>query len=161
LKSSERRDAYLAAIAAEYADDPYEAEALARYLHLPAPLIKLMKDAATLVRLWPQLGEEISQSQVYNLLKELDVGSLQALSRLTEMSADEVAWTHLNEYLNKLRHMKTELTGEYLRELGVAPGHVYREVLEELLAAKLDGEVTNREDEEEFVRERLRARGLV
>jgi tRNA nucleotidyltransferase (CCA-adding enzyme) len=161
LKPAERRDAYLAAIAAEYADDPAEAEALARFLRLPSSLVRLMKDAATLARVWPQLGEELPASQVYNLLNGLNDKALRAYSHLPELSLDKVAWRHLNNYLVVLQHMRTELTGDYLRELGIPPGPLYKEILDELFRAKLDREVKSREDEERFVRERLHDKGLL
>jgi tRNA nucleotidyltransferase (CCA-adding enzyme) len=44
------------------------------------------------------------------------------------------------------------LDGRYLKEIGVKPGPVYREILESLLDARLNGEVSTLLDEVEFVR---------
>ncbi len=155
-----RRDTYLAILGAEQGS-PEAAESLARALHLTGPLAMLMRDAARLARLWPRLGEdEQSPSQTYNLLKDLDPNALQAYGRIEALSEDAIAWQRLHLYLDRLRHVRTETRGDYLRRLGVPTGPKYKQALEELLRAKLDGEVPGRADEERFVREWLRREGL-
>ncbi len=162
LSAEERRDAYLAILAAEYSADPQEAEELARALGLPAPTIRLMRDSARLMQLWPQLGEdEQSPSQTYNLLKDLDVNALAAYGRLDALAADTVAWERLHRYLNVLRHVKPVVTGDYLKSLSVPPGPIYKQLLDDLLAAKLDGEVADKANEEQFARDWLRREGLL
>ena len=51
------------------------------------------------------------------------------------------------------------LRGDDLRALGIRPGPIYREVLNCLLYARLDGSVQSRDDELRFVRRRF-ARAL-
>src|SRR5205085_2040677 len=156
LSAHERRDTYLAILASEFAGDPADAEQLARTLGLGAHLTRVMRDAAQLAHIWPQLGQdELLPSQVYDLLKGLDLAALQAFARIGAMSADHVAWERLHDYLGRLRFVKTELDGNYLRGLGIKPGPVYRTILGELMDAKLDGRLPGKEDEERFVREWL------
>ncbi|MBA3945163.1 MAG: CCA tRNA nucleotidyltransferase [Herpetosiphonaceae bacterium] len=59
-----------------------------------------------------------------------------------------IALTH---YLNNLRPIKTLLTGDDLRVLGLPPGPQYRKVLAELRAAQLRGVVTDRRSAEAWV----------
>ncbi|HYP20728.1 MAG TPA: hypothetical protein VEY08_11695 [Chloroflexia bacterium] len=162
LTPSGRRDAYLATIAAEYAHVPEEAEALARWLRLPAPLVRLMRDAAVLAGLWPRLSnEELKPSEVYGMLNGLSDAALEAFGRLEVLRADSVGWGRFQEYLTLTRNVKPQLTGDYLRTLGVKEGPVYREALRALHDAVLDGPVRGKEGEEKFVREWLRERGLL
>lgn len=161
ISREERRDTYLAILGAEQGS-PEAAESLARALHLTAPLVSLMRDAARLARLWPRLGDGAqSPSQTYNLLKDLDINALQAYGRIEALSKDAVAWKRLHHYLDRLRHVQTDIKGDYLRSLGIPPGPKYKQALEELLRAKLDGEVPARTDEERFVREWLRREDLL
>jgi tRNA nucleotidyltransferase (CCA-adding enzyme) len=58
-----------------------------------------------------------------------------------------VATGRIHEYLDRLRGVRTRVSGRDLAALGLSPGPRYREVLERLLAARLDGEVATREEE--------------
>lgn len=161
LTREERRDTYLSILGAEQGS-PEAAESLARWLHLPVQTIQLMRDAAHLIQIWPQIGEDTQiPSQTYNLLSGLDVNALEAYRRIQALSKDAAAWQRLNLYLDTLRHVKTVLNGDYLKNLGIPPGPAYKRVLDELLNAKLDGEVPEIADEERFVRERLGKWGLL
>jgi tRNA nucleotidyltransferase (CCA-adding enzyme) len=56
-------------------------------------------------------------------------------------------------YLEKLRFVKTALTGDDLRAMGIPPGPQMQEVLVLLHNARLNGEVRSRQEEEALVRE--------
>jgi tRNA nucleotidyltransferase (CCA-adding enzyme) len=156
LTREARRDTYLAILASEFAGVPEQGEALARSLRLPASDIKLMRDSARLAAIWPQLGEDgLKPSEIYHLLHPLALAALQAYTRIRPLSQDTVAWSRLHDYLNRLRHVKPTLTGEYLREHGVPSGPIYKHLLKDLLNAKLNGELPEREDEERFVKDWL------
>lgn len=58
----------------------------------------------------------------------------------------------VSNYITRLRSTKTFLGGNDLKEMGLEPGPVYREILTSLLDARLNGEVKTRADEVEFVR---------
>lgn len=162
LTPAQRRDAYLAAIAAEYAYNPQEAEALARWLRLPAGLVRLMRDAAALAGLWPRLSnEELRPSDVYNMLSGLDGAALQAFSRLEALRADDTGWGRFQEFMSRTRKLKPGLTGDYLRAAGIKEGPVYKEAMRALREAVLDGQVSGRAEEERFLGEWLRERGLL
>ncbi len=160
MSPEERRDTFLALTASEYATEPEAARELAKALGLDARLTRLMADAARLAQIWPRLSDPgLRPSQIYDLLKDLDLHALKAFARIEAMARDEAAWKNLHEYLNRLRFVKPELGGDYLKEVGVEPGPVYRRLLSDLLAAKLDGEVTARDEEEEFIGGWLRREG--
>jgi tRNA nucleotidyltransferase (CCA-adding enzyme) len=56
------------------------------------------------------------------------------------------------QYLTVWRHIQPILNGDDLRQLGYKPGPQYRQILDDLLAATLDGAVTDRSTAKEFVR---------
>jgi tRNA nucleotidyltransferase (CCA-adding enzyme) len=58
----------------------------------------------------------------------------------------------ISNYITRLRSVTTLLDGKYLKEIGVKPGPIYREILESLLDARLNGEVSTLLDEVAFVR---------
>lgn len=161
LQPKERVRALLAILGAEHKYAPEEAKALAEQLGLPTQHARLMYGSARLMQIWKELGtKELKPSQVYNMLRPIDPGALEAYLTLTALSIDEPAWSYLQSYLKTLRYVKPELGGDYLRLVGVEPGPVYKELLAALHEAKLDRQVPGREDEERFVEEWLKERGI-
>ena len=65
----------------------------------------------------------------------------------------------LEEYLRRLRSIQAELSGHDIVRLGAAQGPEVGTILRRLRAAKQDGVVTNREEEEAFVLDGLKASG--
>jgi tRNA nucleotidyltransferase (CCA-adding enzyme) len=59
---------------------------------------------------------------------------------------------YISLFLTRLRGVKVDLTGDDLKVMGIQPGPKYKKILAELLDAKLDGQVKNREEEELFVK---------
>ncbi|GAH76237.1 unnamed protein product [marine sediment metagenome] len=55
-------------------------------------------------------------------------------------------------FLGKLRYVKPALTGNDIKEMGVAFGPHIKELLQRLHEAKLDGKATSKEDEERLVK---------
>lgn len=53
----------------------------------------------------------------------------------------------ISHYFHRYRHVQTELRGRDLKALGVPPGPIYRAILDELLDARLNGVVKNRQEE--------------
>ncbi len=64
----------------------------------------------------------------------------------------------LEQYQQRLCTVQTDIDGSYLRQLGVPGGPVYRRILDAVLDARLDGQVSSREEEEALVEELLAAR---
>ena len=78
---------------------------------------------------------------------------------LLARSEDEAARKALSLFIREIKRMGTELTGADLLRMGVEKGPAIGEALRLLLEKKLDGELPERKDEEEFVKNRLRAGG--
>lgn len=157
-----RRNAYLATIAAEFAPDPAQAEALARWLRLPAPTVRLMHDAARMAQLWPSLSNsKLRPSQVYRMLHDLDPAAIEAYGLIDDLAQDKEAWAHLQSYLQTTRHTKPHVGGNYLRKLGLEPGPIYKEAMDALLDAVLDGPLHSEKEEERFLRGWLREKSLL
>jgi tRNA nucleotidyltransferase (CCA-adding enzyme) len=53
----------------------------------------------------------------------------------------------LREYLVHWRNIKPRTTGNELKERGLEPGPIFAEILHQLRAAWLDGEILNTEEE--------------
>jgi tRNA nucleotidyltransferase (CCA-adding enzyme) len=54
---------------------------------------------------------------------------------------------HIERYYQEWRLVKTDITGDHLRQLGLKPGPRYAVILDRLLAARLDGEVSDEASE--------------
>ena len=59
----------------------------------------------------------------------------------------------LHSYITDWQHIHPTIDGRRLRELGIAPGPVYRRLLSELRTAWLDGRVSDPEQEMAFLKE--------
>ena len=90
-------------------------------------------------------------SRVYDLLAPLET---EAVLLVMAKAKQEAAKKYISLYLTHLRNVKVMLTGDDLKTLGIPPGPRYKELLAELLDAKLDGLVRNRGEELEFARKK-------
>jgi len=59
----------------------------------------------------------------------------------------------LSAYLAIYRHVKPSLTGMDLKEMGLKPGPQFKKLLERLLEARMNGEVTSKEEECELIKQ--------
>ncbi len=64
----------------------------------------------------------------------------------------------VNQYLTTLRKVRPELTGSDLKAMGFEPGPMFKQILDRLLAARLDGKVKDRSSEKSFVRSEFNGR---
>jgi tRNA nucleotidyltransferase (CCA-adding enzyme) len=94
---------------------------------------------------------DLPPSRIYDLLLPLDA---EAILLLMSKASQEKAKKYISLYLTRLRDVKVTLTGNDLKEMGIPPGPRYKKILEELLNAKLDGLVKNREEEVAFVKKK-------
>lgn len=130
------------------------------YRQLVAKNLQLPIDSSdrleTLERIETNLISSLSNfqkiSQIVQLLKQYDWSMLILIAvRCQNMrTIRHQIW----RYLTVWSHIRSILTGEDLRNLGYKPGAQYRQILDDLLAATLDGEVTDRSSAEEFLRSR-------
>lgn len=93
-------------------------------------------------------------SRIYELLHPLDT---ETLLLMMAKAKQEMAKRYISQYLTHLRGVRVAITGEDLKALGVSPGPRYRRILAQVLDAKLDGFVKDRDDEIELVKRLIAA----
>jgi tRNA nucleotidyltransferase (CCA-adding enzyme) len=92
--------------------------------------------------------------EIYKLLHAL---KLEVILFSMALSLDPQKKKVISRYLTELRNIKTVLTGDDLKKMGIQPGPVYAKILRELLDEKMRGRVKSREDEEKFVKHGIQA----
>ncbi|MEJ2324073.1 MAG: CBS domain-containing protein [Nitrospirota bacterium] len=146
----DKRVLYLMALLSQLKDEQKK-EALER---LDAPprvrksIIKGSHQAQGLLRRMP-LGDPAS---IFYAMSGLELETVLAAMASTK---DEDVKKEISRYFLELRKVKTSITGEDLKRLGIEPGPVYSEIFREIMARKLRGELKTKEDEERFVKDKL------
>lgn len=103
-------------------------------------------------------GEKsLSNSIIHQLLHPL---SIESLLYIMAKATDKEIKKAISTYITHLRFTESILTGEDLKNMGLPPGRVYKEVLDSLLKARLDGKLKTREDEINHVRESFLSGGV-
>ena len=100
--------------------------------------------------------QERPPSRVFRWLADAPLEVVLAL--MARMERSELRKS-VGDFLATTRRIRPHLRGDDLRALGIRPGPIYREILNSVLYARLDGHVQSRDDELRFVRQRF-ARAL-
>jgi len=132
-----------------------EARSLLRRLALPPRLAdRLGQDLSRLRGLTRQFRQarELPPSRVYRWLVEASLEVVLAL--MARMDRAELRRA-IGDFLTHGRRTRPLLRGDDLRSLGLRPGPIYRDILNSLRYARLDGQVQSRDDELRFVRRRF------
>ena len=87
-----------------------------------------------------QLPADPRPSQIVRVLSRFAPRTL-LTARLLDWSSAANEW--LDRFMAEWRHIRTAVTGDDLRAAGLPPGPVYARILDELLAARLDGLVVD------------------
>jgi tRNA nucleotidyltransferase (CCA-adding enzyme) len=129
---------------------PQFRQPVAQNLQLPEDSIERL---ATLDRSQTQIVSSLPTcdrvSQVVQLLRRFDLAMLILIAvRCRDLTIRRQIW----RYLTVWQHIQPPLTGNDLRRLGYKPGPQYRQILDNLLAATLDGEIIDRASAEEFLK---------
>ena len=142
---------YLALLAWELSGE--EGAALAARLALNRRQTDAVRAVAQVRALEGELSTAARPSRAVELLSPFPSAAVWALTAAgTETAAEQAA-----RYLRRWRNVKTSLDGHALQALGARPGPRLGELLRRLKAAKLDGEVRSRRDEERMARDLLRS----
>ncbi|MDE3089038.1 MAG: CBS domain-containing protein [Chloroflexota bacterium] len=127
-----------------------EAREFAQRLKLPnaaeetiAQLLALREEAS------PWLSQPQAPSAIYRLLEEYSDAALAVFALATD---DAQVRERVALFRTRLRAIAPELTGDDLKRMGIPTGPQYREILARLRAARLDGEISSRAEEERLVR---------
>ncbi len=126
-----------------------EAEKVISYLHLRKATARVVRDALTLRdSLEPLSIPEWTPGEVYAYLISYDPEAVKA-----NLAACRPAMVRerLEVFLRSLRHVRPVLDGEELKRMGVPQGPEMKVVLDRLLEARLEGTVSDPEDERELV----------
>jgi tRNA nucleotidyltransferase (CCA-adding enzyme) len=81
---------------------------------------------------------------------------LEVLLFLLAKTSSDVAKHQIVAYLDTSRFVKSRLSGHDLHAMGLTPGPRFRQVLDRVLAARLNGEVTNDAEERALVQQLMR-----
>jgi len=137
--------------------DPPDIKTLIRRLKIPNERAKLLREVPALRPLIRSLMErDLTPSSIHRLLEPY---SEEALFLLWLAADDPRVRDHVQLYQVQLRHVRTEVDGKALKALGVPPGPIYRQVLEQVRDARLDGQVSSRAEEEALVQQILAEQG--
>jgi tRNA nucleotidyltransferase (CCA-adding enzyme) len=91
----------------------------------------------------------VPNSELYRRLAGFRVELLLFMMAATRRESVKKTISH---YFTGLRHVAPAIRGRDLKQMGIPPGPIYREILEAVLDARLDGRVKTREDELHFAR---------
>lgn len=127
---------------------PSEAAAVAGRLALTRREREAVRAAPDAMALKHKLSREVRPSRAVELLSSLPLASVWALAASARGRARQQAL----RYLHRWRYVKPLLDGHALLAMGTREGPRLGEVLRRLEAAKLDGEVRSRRDEERMAR---------
>lgn len=115
-------------------------------------LSRLLEELQGLPRVLKRLeGERLRPSTLRYLLDGISREALLLLWAFGGRRGKE----RIGRYLTHLTSVKPALTGKDLQAFGIKPGPRYRQILDALLKARLEGEVRSRQEEVELVRRRF------
>ncbi|MGA2401199.1 MAG: CBS domain-containing protein [Syntrophobacteraceae bacterium] len=87
-------------------------------------------------------------SEIYRALLPFRPEELLFLMGKADKESTRRAVSH---YFHRYRNVQTELKGKHLKAMGIPPGPIYRQLLEELLDARINKQVGNRSEEFHFL----------
>ena len=120
---------------------------------MPSDWARVVRYEGELRQLEPGLADpSLLDSQLVEMVEDYAEDSLIAVAKVT---GSPMAAERLGRYLEELRHLAPVLDGRDLRALGVQEGPVMGRVLKELKNAKLDGRVSDADDERRLALEFL------
>jgi tRNA nucleotidyltransferase (CCA-adding enzyme) len=86
------------------------------------------------------------------IYRQLSNFRVEMLLYMMAVTRNEDVKKAISVYFTQLRHMTTSIRGKDLKKMGVTPGPVYREILNAVLDARLNGRLKTRTDELNFVK---------
>jgi tRNA nucleotidyltransferase (CCA-adding enzyme) len=91
----------------------------------------------------------LPNSKIYRKLSEFRTELILYMMAITKQQKIKKAISH---YFTDLRRVRVSLKGRDLKKMGVAPGPIYRDILQAALEAKLNGKLKTHKDELDFAR---------
>ncbi|MGF1540602.1 MAG: CBS domain-containing protein [Pleurocapsa sp.] len=122
--------------------------AVATNLQVPKDSLQRIKQLENLeTKAIAQLETCSQPSQIYQLLRPYQYIGLILFAVRNPKHIRHIVW----QYLTKLSQTEPILDGNDLKTMGYKPGPIYKEILSDLLAASLDGVISDRPGAETFV----------
>jgi tRNA nucleotidyltransferase (CCA-adding enzyme) len=145
----ERWAVYFLALCNTLSDDQFWSTCtrLAVSEHYKDKLVEMRREGGELIgSLERKLGQQgkLENSEIYFFLRGLPVEVL--LFHMAKNHSSEVKRC-ISLYFTKLHGVRTQIGGEDLKRLGVERGPRFKELLDAVLSARLNGRVTSRDDE--------------
>jgi tRNA nucleotidyltransferase (CCA-adding enzyme) len=103
--------------------------------------------------LWMERNLPTKNSTIY---KHLAVFRIELILYMMAATKHETVKRSISNYVTQLRYFNTSVTGKDLKKMGLEPGPIYREILQAVLDAKLNGQLKTRNDELDFVKAYVR-----
>jgi len=100
-----------------------------------------------------QKNPKMSRSEIYKFLSTIPN---EALLFIMAKAGQETGRKTVSLYFTQLKSIRISVTGEDLKSLGLAPGPIYKNILGELLEARINGKLLTQEDEIAYVRKHFR-----
>lgn len=100
--------------------------------------------------LWLEKNLPVSDSVLYRKLTGFKTELILFMMAIAKNKAVKKSISH---FFTDLRRTKLSLKGRDLKKMGLQPGPVYRQVMEAVLDARLDGTLKSKKDEIEFARQ--------
>lgn len=116
-------------------------------------LLMSQKTAGERVRRRLEQSAKIHPARAVRLMESLTPEVL--LFESAKLPPNHPAQQWIYAYLSRWRKVRPVLTGQDLRKLGYPPGPAYERILSALRAARLDGKLATRAEEERFLRKRF------
>jgi len=128
-------------------------EEMVTRLRLPKGIVRVVRDTAIIREQLPKLdAPEMAPSTIYNLLHGYTPVAITANYLAAE---SPLIQQRIDLYLNRLRYVRTVLSGQALKLMGIRPDARFGKVLKRLHEARLDGRVSSKQEEEALVKQWL------
>ncbi|BAZ39978.1 phosphoesterase RecJ domain-containing protein [Calothrix sp. NIES-4101] len=138
-----RLEAIIAYLAPEYR------EKVAKNLQMQEDSIKRLSDLSrSQIQIESNLPTLQLNSQVVQFMRQYDLPTLILIALQTQRPIRRKIWY----YFTILRNIQAPLDGNNLRGIGYKPGPQFRQMLDDLLAATLDGEIQDQAGAERFLK---------
>ncbi|GAB6095326.1 CBS domain-containing protein [Desulfatiferula olefinivorans] len=98
---------------------------------------------------WLEQNPDASNSELYRRLSPFRTELILTMMAVTDQ---EEIRKNISHFYTHLRGVTLSIQGRDIRALGLAPGPLYRKILEAALDARLNGDLVTREDELAFIR---------
>ena len=98
---------------------------------------------------WMERNPPANNSTIY---KYLSVFRIELILYMMAATKHETVKRSISNYVTQLRYINTSVRGKDLKQMGLDPGPIYREILQAVLDAKLNGRLKTRNDELDFVK---------